>query len=888
MNRDDRINSCAKYFGRLTHEIRALNAIGRFDINSVTEDFLVPILRVVFDCPQLKNQNEIQQNFPSVDLGCRESRISFQVTTDASSDKIVKTLDKFREHSLEKTFDRVYVLTITEKQSSYAAHSLNNAISALPVPFNPSEDIFDVHDILSRIQRMETSKLERIEAYLASEFTRRDEHLKFREHLNKFLEFSQSKIEVEKKSKKYVPSIFVETHATKEEMRFFANPLFFYRKVRDLLEKINYADLNSLLRLAKEPELTVELETEALKATPSTFAELEDWLKILDNAVGRELQKVGPLSWNYKDYGAKYEPAHKDAASWSIARFRVESVATGLSYLLENARSQLHLMRKKIFLVTSMAGQGKTNFVCDLIENQFRSFEIPCVFIPARELNSYSARQRLLGFISNNRYSPNFTNIHEYLDLFDSVARECGKPFLIVIDGINEVNALDEFNDELKDFCNAVCQYDLVKIVITCRSEFFDEKYASILNEPFSSLVHRVTDLRSKMSELSKKRLLKSYLAHFRIAGYVSGAAKDFLKNDLLLLRIFCERHEGDDVGHMSDIYKGDLFEEFLLGKIESFPENLRAKAFPTLLKIASQMLAADDYSKLSVRDFSIDEKEIVHRLVADDVILRQEIAAKSLLGLGDLIISFTYDELRDFIIAYELVHGASRDDVKSLQEVLSSLPSRPIFEGVYKYVYLLARKANKIAVIEACERADGFIEHFALNVHLLPPPVQNADDVVRLKAILTDTSVPRRVRRAASFLIRRRNSAELLNIDILIQHLNDLVSHGYKEFFRTIFSDSNDFGAQHWQQRIDEFTEGVCDRSSEEGLKEYAPEWLAFFLHASSLASWFERERVALLFKNSRNEANSRQALDLVRSAKGETIRYLLSDIEMPEGASE
>jgi hypothetical protein len=888
MNRDEYLNNCAKYIGRLTHEIRALNAVGRFDINSVVEDFFVPILKVLFDCPELQNQNEIQQNFPSVDLGCRKSRISFQITTDASSDKIVKTLDKFREHGLEESFDRVYVLTITEKQLSYTAKSLEKAISELPIPFKPSEEIIDVTDILSRIERLETSKLERIEAYLASEFIKRDERFRFHEQLNKFLEFSQNKIEVEKRSKKYIPSIFIETHTTKEEMRFFANPLFFCRKVKALLEKIDYSNLNSLLRLAREAELTGELDTEVSKPVPSTFSELEGWLITLDNAIGRELQKVGPLSWKYEDYGARYEPVHKDSASWSIARVRVENIATGLSYSLEDARSLLHLMRNKVFLITSMAGQGKTNFVCDLIENQFRSFEIPCMFIPARELNSYPARQRLIGFISNNRYAPSFANIHEYLALFDSVAKECGKPFMIVIDGINEVNALDEFNDELKDFCNAVCQYDFVKIVITCRSEFFDEKYASILNEPFSSLVHRVTDLRSKMSELSKKRLLKSYLTHFKIAGRLSGAAKDFLKNDLLLLRIFCERHEGDDVGHLSDIYKGDLFEEFLLRKIGSFPELLRGKALPTLLKIASEMLAADDYSKLSVRDFHSDEKEVVNRLVADDVILRQEIATNSLAGLGDLIISFTYDELRDFIIAYKLVDDVTGDTAEVLHDVLSRLPGRPVFEGVYKYVYLLARKVNKIAAIEACERVEGFIEHFALNVHLLPPAVQNADDVARLKAILANISVPRHVRRVASFLIGRRNPAEFLNINILIEHLNDLQADGHKGFVRTIFSDPNDFGSRHWQQRLDEFVGGVCDASAEKGLNGYAPEWLAFFLHTSSIASWLERERVSELFKNAKNRPNCRQALDLVRSAKSQAVHYLLSDIDVSAEVSE
>ncbi|MBB2714670.1 SMEK domain-containing protein (plasmid) [Rhizobium sophoriradicis] len=611
MNRDDYLNSSAKYLGRLTHEIRALNAIGRFDINSVTEDFLVPVLKVLFDAPNLQNQNEIQQNFPSIDLGCQTSRISFQITTDASSDKVVKTLQKFREHQLERIFDRVFVLTITEKQSSYTAKTLNEAIAALPVSFSVLENILDITDILKHLQGLETAKLERIEFYLSAEFRKRDEHLQFRDQLDKFLEYSTAKIEVEKKSKKYIPSIFVETHATKEETRLFSNPIFFYRKVQDGLKRLNYTHLNSLLRLAREPELGLEFDNGLLTASPRTIPELREWIDAIEGAIGNELQKIGPMSWRSADYGGKYRPSNEDSANWSLARHKLEVTCTGVILELEDARSQLKLIQNKIFLVTSMAGQGKTNFVCDLVDNQFKAFEIPSIFIPARELNTYPARQRLIGFISNNRYIPQYSRIHQYFDLFNSVALESKKPFIIVIDGINEVNALEEFNDELKDFCNAACQYELIKIVITCRSEFFDEKYSSILNEPFSDKIRRVTDLRSEMSDLSKGRLLRSYLKHFHVAGKFARPAREFLQNDLLLLRIFCERHEGLDVGHLSDIYKGDLFEDFLLKKIESFPERLQGKALPTLLKIASSMLAAKQYSTLSVRNFEDDERDI-------------------------------------------------------------------------------------------------------------------------------------------------------------------------------------------------------------------------------------------------------------------------------------
>lgn len=883
MNRDDFLHNIAKLIGRLTAEIRALNAVGRFDINSVTEDFLVPVLKLTFDCPDLRNQNQIQANFPAVDLGCRTTKVSFQVTTDASSGKVVYTLDKFREHALEKVFDRIYILTLIDKQSTYKSRSLANAISSLAFEFDPKENILDVSDLLVLIRRLDTEKLERIHAYLQSEWIKREEHLKFRDQLQEFLAFSTNKIAAEKKTRKYIPSIFVETHSAKEEMRLFANPMFFYRKIQDELRRVDYGHINSLMKLANEPNFSSEVAPSMLDDSPSTFAELAPWLDRVIDAVDIELAKIRPLSWR-REEGEEYKPADGESAGWFIARFQAESVATGLTFRLLNVRSAVDLIRNKIFLITSMAGQGKTNFVCDLVENQFRLFGIPCLFIPGRELNRYPQGQRILNYISDNRYAPNFTKLHQYLVLFNSIALENNKPFLLVIDGINEVGDLATFNDELNSFCAAVCQYDMVKIVITCRSEFFDEKFSGMLNEPFGEHIHRVNDLRAQMTDQGKNRLLSSYFGFFQIKGRLSKTAEKFLKNDLLLLRIFCERYEGCDIGHRADIYKGDLFEAYLSKKIQTFPSSMQPDALPTLFKIVSSMLETGDYSQLSVRTFSEREREVVRRFVEDDVILRQEVGAKGLGSIGDLVISFTYDELRDFIIAYKMFHDVPAHGADKLGEMLMALPGQPIYEGVYRYVYLLARNAKSNSVVAVCEQAEDFIEHFSLNVHLIPPAVQTADDVIRVRAILSEASNQERIRRVAFFLVHRRELSESLNISILLEHLNGLETHEHARFVSVLFSHQNDYRGQDWQQRIQQLVQNVWEDFAEGKIETFASEWLVFFLHAVSQSNRTDWERISTKFREFKGAPNFSAAIDWIREARAQSVQLLLADIEAAE----
>ena len=115
MTRQELLQRSSTLLGRFAHEVKVANAMGLFDINTVAEDFLIPIFAIAFNCPDLCNQNRIQMNFPAVDLGCKTSRTSIQITSDSSSSKVRETLEKFESHNLSSDFDSLYVYVITEE-----------------------------------------------------------------------------------------------------------------------------------------------------------------------------------------------------------------------------------------------------------------------------------------------------------------------------------------------------------------------------------------------------------------------------------------------------------------------------------------------------------------------------------------------------------------------------------------------------------------------------------------------------------------------------------------------------------------------------------------------------------------------------------------------------
>ncbi|TOM54868.1 hypothetical protein, partial [Vibrio parahaemolyticus] len=230
----------------------------------------------------------------------------------------------------------------------------------------------------------------------------------------------------------------------------------------------NLVHFNNLLGKAKiEPIVDSLLEITALES-PSSQYELKERL-VKQRAALEVIQgRLSPFSW-YGDRAERFAPNDYLVGYWEVFRHSIQSNGSGVFRSIEEVSKKIRITQAKMFLVTGMAGQGKTNFICDLIENQFRAFEIPTIFIPARSLNDYLGPNRILSYIKNNRFAPDIQDLHDLFTLLNNVAEECQKPFIIAIDGINEVGDLDGFAAELRVFLDALCQYDFVKIVLTCR-----------------------------------------------------------------------------------------------------------------------------------------------------------------------------------------------------------------------------------------------------------------------------------------------------------------------------------------------------------------------------------------------------------------------------------
>lgn len=877
MNQQELLIRINALLGRFAYEVKVSNATGLFDINIIAEDFLIPILSVVFECPELKNQNRVQMNFPAVDLGCDRSRVSIQITSDPSSSKICKTLKKFQEHNLHTHFDNLYVYVITERLKTYQSKLLDDEINTFPIKFDVKDNILDYKGLAERIGRLSDEQLGLIKSHLESAFNKVDSNLRFRKDLTKFINVSQKKIEDEKRSRKYIPSVFVETSEVKDYVRYFTNPIFFYRKIDYDLQRINIEHFNNILEMAKVEPLEIDIKDAVCLPEPNNLTELNDRLLKQKEIIEKFKDVITPFSWQ-SNVNNKYTPRTDLKDYWKVFKFNVESSSNGVYSNLEDALVKIKIANSKIFLITGMAGQGKTNFVCDLVENQLQCFDIPNIFIPARLLNHYSGPNRILSYITNNRFCPNLTSVHEIFELLNNVSLESGKPFIITLDGINEVSDLQGFVDELKVFLEALCQYDFVKIIITCRNEFFEHKFSGVFEPQFSESLYRVQDLRNEMSDYNKSKLLSEYFEHFNIKLRLSKGSKEFLKNDLILLRLFCEIYEGQDIGYVSDIYKGELFERYLIMKINDFPQEQKPTAIGSLRKICHIMLANADFSLVSNAEFNVTERQVVEKLVGEDIILRREVPPSGLISLGIENISFTYDEMRDFLLAYFIVVNVAQEEQDF--SIFERMSKWSIYEGLFRYTYILARKHNNQSVVSMCESFHDFNYHYLNNLPLLSSDLQSAEDVERVKNILQSSSRCIEIQSIAWFLFRKRDVSEFLNLGILIEHLGSLNDTDTEHFLSFMYGDNRGYERTDWRGNLSKHV-GSLKALSDEDKLSLEPLVLAFLLYSLPYAYWEQREYTLNFFNKYKEHTHVAAAIVSCQEACSERIQSYLSEIE-------
>ncbi len=157
------LSSVTRSLVMLTDYLKLSSSISLTDANKLSEDFFCGLLNLIFGY-NLQNLNSGKQNYPAIDLGDKDRKLSVQVTIDNSSEKIKKTLSIFDANNVGKEYQRVIVFIAGYKQKRYSVEFTSSNIN-----FSKGDDILDLNDLVKSIAASDTKKICEIDKYLEKE-----------------------------------------------------------------------------------------------------------------------------------------------------------------------------------------------------------------------------------------------------------------------------------------------------------------------------------------------------------------------------------------------------------------------------------------------------------------------------------------------------------------------------------------------------------------------------------------------------------------------------------------------------------------------------------------------------------------------------------------------
>jgi hypothetical protein len=345
--------------------------------------------------------------------------------------------------------------------------------------------------------------------------------------------------------------------------------------------------------------------------------------------------------------------------------------------------------------LTKRAGQGKTNFLCDFTEN-FLLKKGYCVWY----FNAYELREEPFKVLWR-RLSMQGKYEHTYAgQVFERMWKRTGRPMVVVIDGLNENTVIPNFGDCVCGFLEECSALPYLKVIMTTRKELLEERFGSLLRGREKTTFRHLDMERTE--KRFKERIFYGYLRFFNVGirrNTLRRQTYDMLTKDVLLLRFFCEVNEHKQQIYMYDIYKYAVFEQYLIKKAQEYQRQFKdlvdaGELFYSLLDhICKHMIENKAYFHVPLGAFNLNQQQLLNRMLENEVIFKgEELIENGILQRNSVVISFTFDEFRDFCLTnYVLSHYCRREDFWGFWNTMQQ-ENQTIREGVQKYIFYLSK----------------------------------------------------------------------------------------------------------------------------------------------------------------------------------------------------
>lgn len=469
-----------------------------------------------------------------------------------------------------------------------------------------------------------------------------------------------------KKNGKYIENLFVELSNSKEIIRYFINGKRWKNRIKRNFNVLYSNYYGSLLKKA-----TLDKSINFHLKPLCTF-------KKIYKTVNFHSEFVTNFKYDFDGFDHSLEES-----LWliDVSRYSYERKLKELKQYCDAAYA-------KFVLITGSAGNGKTNLLCNIAQLIMKS-KHPCIFINARDvqegLHEYFSKILNLPKIISSKQSI-FMYIINLLLLLSN------KRLFIIIDALNE-NDNDIFCSTISEFANEMFKLSRVKLLFTCRSEYFIQRYKRLFED---KLVYEpmIFDIKeSNYNERAIKKIYKTYKNYFNYTGMIPSRTFYRLSNSLLLMRMFFEVYK-DKSEPVISLNKFKIYKTYI-GQLTT--QNTNISLSEILDRIVSIMIDKRVFDDVPFNELGLSSDDLtLLKKVADENLLFTRVIKQyegTIAEQTKEVIFFVFDELRDYCIAKHLISYALNNNDKEytrffeLIEYLDLNKQSPL-EGVLRYAY--------------------------------------------------------------------------------------------------------------------------------------------------------------------------------------------------------
>lgn len=572
-------------------------------------------------------------------------------------------------------------------------------------------------------------------------------------------------------SGKYLEDTYLEVDALKEKLRFFVDPFLFFKLSCERASKLNFDNLRWKLSERNEGGFDFDV---------SSFVE------------GCE---------SLDDFELLYEACRR-LSSYLSSKSKELHGGGSTRYFQSRKISDIQFFNdclyKRVFLLTSKAGQGKTNLLCDLTKNVLMRRDIPAAYLNGYELDVKNVE----GSFSHKLFSTQNYSLDEVLKSARCYCEQNYKPFIFIIDGLNENAAPRDLKASVETFLSTVLQYDFVKVIISCRTEYYETHFSSI-GKLFEQDTLIQKDINNRLDD-NWEKLKELYFGHFRIrcSGITDEIKKEFCDN-LLLFRVFCEVNEGRHLHFIHSIAKEPLFSAYCKKMIKRISEELTNEGYCLatetfiagfLLNIVGKMVQKEEFSNMPLSFIwsgtDAQQKDILNRFLDNNVLVRKDLMPDNTSPFKDTeVVNFTFDEFRDYLVSHYMVDQVLSDK-QSFKTLVSKFTDKEhlLSEGLKTFLFAYIKRTKHPFALETIKSQPWYNDVFRTMIWDVDESDIDDSDLILIQEYLEKCDIL--VAQNLTYWGRwDTNIFSRLNIILLLNHLSSLDKSGLKEFFDKTWS---------------------------------------------------------------------------------------------------